>query len=266
MVGMWRRLTTWEFWPVWAVYLPVVAYVATLIAKHRSATVFTAANPAMPLGGFIGESKIDILRALDASGCVARSHLIGAELSPDARVRDALAFVSQHRLSLPIVLKADQGQRGSGVIVVRTADALEHHLRCISVDTIVQEYVPGVEYGVFYYRHPAEHRGHIFSITEKHFPEIVGDARHTIEELIWLDDRAVSIGDLYVARLHHRVHEIPDAGARVALAEVGSHCRGAMFLDGGALLDLLPRRALRQRAHQPARAEFGGLAEEGLQY
>jgi pimeloyl-ACP methyl ester carboxylesterase len=236
LVGAWRRLTTWEFWPVWAVYPPVVLYVLALMVRHRSATVFTAANPGIPLGGFIGESKIDILRALEPSDRVARSHLLSAAAPPDERVRDALDFMSRHRLALPVVLKPDRGQRGSGVVVVRTARDLEDFLRRAAVDTIVQEYVPGVEYGVFYYRHPAEARGHILSITEKRFPEVVADGRHTIEELIVLDARAVSMADLYQARLAERLHEVPAAGVRVALAEIGSHCRGAIFLDGRALL------------------------------
>src|ERR1051325_5693035 len=60
----WRRLTRWEFWPPYLFYPPVVAYIFYLGAKHRSMTLFTAANPAIPAGGFVGESKHEILQNL----------------------------------------------------------------------------------------------------------------------------------------------------------------------------------------------------------
>jgi len=235
LVGVWRRWTRWEFWPPWALYPPVAAYIALLMLRHRSATLFTAANPAIPHGGFIGESKIDILRRLAPSGSVASATLLSLERPPDARVRQAFDFMNDHGLSFPIVLKPDQGQRGTGVAIVKSVHALEQLVRRQVVDMILQAFVPGPEFGVFYYRRPSESRGHIFSITEKRLPELVGDGRHTLEELIWLDERAVSIAEVYRSRFRPRLTDIPQAGERVALTEIGSHCRGAQFLDGCAL-------------------------------
>src|SRR6266581_4633806 len=68
LVSTWRRCTRWEFWPPWLFYPPVLAYVFGLMVKHRSATIFTAANPAILAGGFIGESKYDILQGLSRAG------------------------------------------------------------------------------------------------------------------------------------------------------------------------------------------------------
>ncbi|MGH9844518.1 MAG: alpha/beta fold hydrolase, partial [Blastocatellia bacterium] len=64
LVSSWRRMTQWEFWPPYIFYVPVVCYIAWLMLKHRGVTVFTAANPAIPGGGFIGESKAEILGGL----------------------------------------------------------------------------------------------------------------------------------------------------------------------------------------------------------
>jgi len=55
LVSSWRRLIRWEFWPLWVFYVPVVCYIAFLALKHRSLTLFTACNPAIPAGGFIGD-------------------------------------------------------------------------------------------------------------------------------------------------------------------------------------------------------------------
>jgi hypothetical protein len=40
---------------------------------------------------------------------------------------------------------------------------------------------------------------------------------------------------MYFGRLKRNAGEVPDRGEVVPLAELGSHCRGAVFLDGGQL-------------------------------
>ena len=233
----WLRLTRWEYWPPWLTYLPVVAYVATLAVKHRGATIFTAANPAILAGGFIGESKIDILQGLSGShSSVARSEFISRRLSVEARIAAALTFLEREQLSLPIVLKPNEGQRGSGVVVARTRETLIGCLARSTVDTILQEYVPGLEFGVFYYRHPLERRGHILSITEKQLPVVVGDGRRTLEHLILDGERTRAMARFHLERYGERLHEVPAQGERVPLGDCASHCRGATFLDGHALL------------------------------
>jgi len=233
LLSSWRRLTRWEFWPTWVFYPPVLAYVLYLMVKHRNATLFTAANPAILAGGFVGESKFDILQGLAGAGdYVARSMLIECQLSAPARVHAAMDFMEQNGLAFPIVLKPNHGQRGSGVVIVKSADMLAHCLHRSAVDTIVQEYVPGPEFGVFYYRRPAEARGTIFSVTEKQFPSVAGDGTRTIEQLILRDDRAVCAARLYFERHAEQLRRVPAEGETFPLAELGTHCRGALFLDG----------------------------------
>jgi membrane protein DedA with SNARE-associated domain len=235
--GFWRRCTSWEFWPMWVVYPPLLVYIAYLMLEHRSATVFTAANPDIPAGGFIGESKFEILRALAAgNGKVARAGLVPGGTSPARRLSIAGAFMERLGLDFPVVIKPDQGQRGTGVAIVRSTAELESRLGDIAGDAIVQEYVPGLEFGVFYYRHPAESRGHIFSITEKRFPAVIGDGRSTLDDLILADDRAVCMRTLHCQVHRARLTHVPARGETVALVEIGSHCRGSLFLDGRHLI------------------------------
>jgi len=67
LLGRWRRLTRWEYWPLWVVNAPVVLYVLWLVfIRYRRPTAFTLSNPAIPHGGFIGESKSSILAAFPA--------------------------------------------------------------------------------------------------------------------------------------------------------------------------------------------------------
>jgi pimeloyl-ACP methyl ester carboxylesterase/membrane protein DedA with SNARE-associated domain len=255
MVSLWRRWTRWEFWPPWVFYPPVVVYLAWLMARYRSVTLFTAANPAILAGGFVGESKYDILQGLaGTSEYVAHAFLIEARLGVAERVLAARRFMADQGLTFPIVLKPNHGQRGSGVVVVRSADELNSCLEKSSVDTIIQEHVAGAEFGVFYVRHPSEAHGHIFSITEKRFPTVAGDGRCTLEELILQDDRAVCVARVYCERHRERLWTVPAAGETIPLAELGTHCRGAMFLDGGWVLTPL----LEQRFDNIARA-FNGF-------
>jgi len=235
-LGRWRRLTCWEFWPAWLVNIPVVLYAAGQALRFRSPTVFTAVNPAMPAGGFVLESKIEILAALREGGApIARFVRLSAEQPLEERLATARAFLDEHGLDFPVVVKPDVGQRGEGVTVVKSAEALAAHLEKATGEGIVQEYVSGREFGVFYIRHPDEPVGRIFSITDKRLPTLLGDGKKTLEELILADDRAVCMAPFHLERHKARIDQIPAAGERIELVEIGNHCRGAIFLDGNHL-------------------------------
>jgi membrane protein DedA with SNARE-associated domain len=234
LLSKWRRLTRWEFWPAWVFYVPVAVYVAFLALKHRSLTLFTSANPAIVGGGFVGESKVEILGHLAGSlSFVARATLIESALDAAQRVERAGHFMAGHGLGFPVVLKPNMGQRGSGVAVVRSPVELRDYLSRSSVDTIIQEHVPGFEFGVFYYRRPSEAKGRIFSITEKRFPVVIGDGASTLEQLILKDPRAVCMARFYLDKQAEHLLDRPTRGEPVQLVELGTHCRGAIFLDGG---------------------------------
>jgi pimeloyl-ACP methyl ester carboxylesterase/membrane protein DedA with SNARE-associated domain len=233
LVGWWRRKIKWEFWKMWAFYPPVVAYIIFLMAKHRSLTLFTASNPAIPGGGFVGESKAEILQALaDADGFIARHRLLPARLDVNEQFARAKTFMRDHGLDFPVILKPDLGQRGSGVAVVRSDEALHAYLCETAGDIIVQEYVAGDEFGIFYYRYPNSEQGTIFSITEKRFPVVNGDGKSTLERLILADQRAVCMAKFYFDKQSENLEEVLQPGEARQLVELGTHCRGAIFLDG----------------------------------
>lgn len=232
LVGRWKRLCRWEFWPPYLFYPPVVAYVVYLGIRFRNWTLFTAANPAIPAGGFVGESKHEILDGLNgAESWLPRFTLLPIE-EPIQRLARATEFIDGHRLRFPVVLKPDAGQRGSGVSVVRSLEQVREYLDRAPFPVILQEYVSGEEYGVFYCRYPGDERGRVFSVTEKRMPVLIGDGKRTLEELILADDRAVCMTDFYLSKNSQRIREVPAPGEKVQLVEIGTHCRGAIFLDG----------------------------------
>ena len=238
VLGRWRRLTRWEFWPAWAVYPPVVLYVLWLGLRHRSLTLFTAANPGIPLGGWVGESKAAILAALarEAPAHVPRAELVVPPLAAQEAQARVQRFLEREGLALPVVCKPDAGERGSGVVVARTADDAAAYLARARVPVLLQEHVPGAELGVLYWRMPGEASGHVFSVTDKRFAAVTGDGRRDLEALVLADDRLVCTAPRWLARLGDRLREVPRAGETVALGDLGNHCRGAAFLDGHDLL------------------------------
>ena len=236
--GCVQRIVRWEFWPIWIFYLPVVVYTLVLTVRYRGLT-FTASNPAMPAGGFVGESKDEIYKLIRGSGitrqCTLRHTKIASELTQDARHRAALRFIDENSLSFPIVVKPDAGERGDGVSIVRDGAQLRIAVAEHEVDVLVQEFVDGVEASVFYCRMPGEPHGRIFSVTEKTFPSVIGDGASTLEELILRDDRAYIVAKKYFERNAALLLTVPAAGERVGLVDIGSHSKGAIFRDGGHL-------------------------------
>jgi hypothetical protein len=236
IVGLWKRCSQWEFWPPYLFYPPVAAYIAYLGIRYRNWTLFTAANPAMPASGFVGESKHQILEHLkDAAPWLPHSTLLPSG-SPTQRIAEAQEFMRCHSLQLPVVVKPDAGQRGSGISIIRSFEQLQEYLTRASFPVILQEYIPGKEYGVFYYRYPGDRRGRIFSVTEKRMPVLLGDGVRTLEELILADERAVCMSHFYLRKNSERIQEVPAMGEGVQLVEIGTHCRGAIFLDGGDVI------------------------------
>ncbi|WP_414660211.1 DedA family protein [Horticoccus sp. 23ND18S-11] len=258
LLSRWRRLTRWEFWPMWAVYPPVIGYILWLGVRHRSFTLFTLANPGIGAGGGLaGESKSSILRGLAGAGNAVVPWALISAGAPDARTAQVVGFMRRVGREFPVVLKPDVGERGRGVVIVRDGAALTAALTHAAAPMIAQAYVPGVEFGVFYVRRPTAARGEIFSITAKHLVAVVGDGERTLEELILADDRAVCMARFFLRHHEARLDEVPAAGASVVLSELGTHSRGALFLDGTHLVTPALTIAIEQVSRAHAGFYFG---------
>jgi len=231
--GRWNRLTQWDFWPALPVYFPVFIYCLCLAIRYRSLTVWAACNSGMhPASGLAMESKSEILLALNsASGCVADWSCIEPSTTVSERLAALEAFQEEYAITWPVVLKPDIGQRGEGVAVIRSSDAATAYLSANQERVIAQRFIPGAEFGVFYVRSP-NGESRLFSITEKVLPHLTGDGQRTLERLILDDSRAVSLAKHYMKVNRERLYEIPAQGESIQLVELGTHCRGAVFLDG----------------------------------
>ncbi|MBI5862986.1 MAG: VTT domain-containing protein, partial [Planctomycetes bacterium] len=230
------RIWRWEFWPAWLFYIPLAPWIAYLAIRHRGLTIPTAANPGIqPHGGIVGESKFEILSKLPTEWVVPTTLVLPGP--PETRARELARVMTKRGWTFPIILKPDAGQRGAGVRRIRDAESAARYLREQSDALVAQVYHSGpFEAGVFYFRMPGKARGRIFSITDKHFPVIVGDGASTVESLIWRHPRLRMQAETFLARMNGQGRSILPQGEALPLTIAGNHCQGTMFRDGSHLI------------------------------
>ncbi len=239
LVGRWKRLTEFEFWPTWVLYAPIVPYLFWQALRFRSLTAFSAANPGMPGAGFAGESKGDILDGFDLSdpasapgARIARYLRLPQGVNPADRQAALQAWQTTLSKPFPLVLKPDVGERGRGVHIVREWAQVPPILAHPADSWIAQEFAGGIEFGVFYLRDPETERARVVSITEKRLPSLTGDGKRSVGQLVLDDARAVAMAKAYESGLGERWSQIPGQGEQVRLVEIGTHSLGSVFVNG----------------------------------
>lgn len=216
---------------MWVFYVPIFLYICGQVIRYRGLT-FLSVNPGLPMSGLIGESKSLALQQLLGRDELARFQILSISDSVTDREQHAAAFMRSAGLGFPVILKPDFGQRGLDVAVIRTEDALRSYLKQASGDVLIQEHIGGEEFGVFYLRHPDQNQGKLFSITEKTFPVLEGDGVKSLEQLLMENPRTHYMAG-YLLELHReQLERILGLGEKFKVVEIGSHCRGSVFLDG----------------------------------
>jgi len=182
------------------------------------------------------ESKVEILKRLrDAGAPVAPFAVIENRWSLEEKLVQVKAAMVSWQADFPIVLKPEHGERGKGVVIVKTDESLKETLAS-TVDTlIVQKFVPGIEFGVLYWRYPNSAGGNISSITRKIYTSVTGDGVSTLEHLILHDSRAICSAATFLKCHADELYRVPAKGEVVKLVEIGTHARGSLFLDNNHL-------------------------------
>ena len=244
LLSRWRRFSNWEFWPFYVTNVVTFVYVLyTGLVKYRRATLFTLTNPAIkPDSGFIGERKSAIFKGLRQE-YVGRWRLVGAANTMQDRLDLLHSFMADHSLDYPIVLKPDAGQRGQGVKICPDLETARQWLEQAERDYLIMEYLPGEEFGVFYYRLPDQPGVGSEMPHGEELLDVVGDGKSTLEELILRDERAVCMAPMFFENLEADLLDIIPEGETRQLGQVGTHSRGSLFLDGADLIspELLER-------------------------
>lgn len=226
-----------EFWPAWLFYAPLVPYIVYLTIRYRGFGTICAANPGIPLGGLVGESKEQILKNLNSEHVLRFLKVSREEGNFEKEFEFLNLETFKMRFKFPYILKPDAGQRGAGLKLVKNENEVSECLRSTNVDLIAQEYHAGPEEaGIFYYRMPGEDKGRIFSITKKTFPILEGNGKDELGELILKHPRFRYQWKVFYERHEKDWKTVLKSGEQRRLAEAGNHCQGTLFTDGESLI------------------------------
>ncbi|MGA0132840.1 MAG: alpha/beta fold hydrolase [Opitutales bacterium] len=230
-----RRFLQPSGWRSGILFLPVRLGVALLSLRHLSLTAFASANPSFGrIGGFTGDSRSLLLRPFQRDSRCCPTLALSVDEDSEARVREAASFSSAH--GFPLVCKPEVSENGAGLRIVRDGVALERLMRGAEEDLVLQPLVRGREFEVVWRRSPGHDDGRVMAVVEKRAVTVRGDGEQTLEELIWLDDRAVARAALYL-RCHSRsLTRVPVAGETVTLNPTGSYGHGARCVHRPDLL------------------------------
>jgi len=237
-----KSTSFFEFWPTWAMYIPVVIQSLLLSIRYRSLTLPLIANPKLPLAGMVGVGKSELF--MQAKGRCKAAILDWAtvtryEYSLELQVEDALKTMQSHNLTFPVVGKPDIGCRGVGVKLLHSADELKACLKSYPVGAVLllQKLANyEAEAGIFFVRHPNQENGSIISLALKYMPYVVGDGQKTLRELIQTDPRASQLQHLYLDRHKDHLNEVIASEQPYKLIFAASHSRGAIFRDANDLI------------------------------
>ena len=233
LTSSFKRVFRWEFWPMWVFYIPVGLYILFLTLRYRALS-FTAVNPGMSGSGFVADEKSRSLLQLQEAmpEYVAATLLLPRGQTVEQQLMTCQEFMASKQLTYPIIAKPESGQRGIDVAIVEDEEQLRAYLTQAHFDSIIQEYVGTIEMGVFYYRLPAQDQGHVFSLTHKCFPSVIGNGHDNLEHLILSHQRLHYMARFLLNQHHKELDKIPAKGEEVKVVRLGTHSRGSLFLEG----------------------------------
>lgn len=233
----WKRFFTklykWEFWTFWVFYIPVYYYWAYCWIRTRSMFFFSAANPAMDMGGFIDYPKMEIFK------------IIPPDLLPNMvfitnedEKKQAEQMAAAKGIQFPLIAKPDRGERGKGVAKIKNPEQLNAYLAEATDKIILQDFIEHpLEFGIMYYRLPNEESGNITSIVQKEFLTVTGDGNSTVRQLMRKSQR-VALYEAHVEGSYPEILEKVPAKGEVALLEpIGNHSRGTIFRNSNHLIN-----------------------------
>lgn len=222
-VNVWKRLTLWEYWNTWVIYLSLAPFWIYFSIRNRNLFFFELTNPGIRFGGMAMQSKIDIYR------------LLPQELIPKTvfLTKDEASKFDVNKIDdYPVVVKPNEGLKGLGVQTIYSPEQLEDYLRKYNFDVIIQEKISyKTELGIFYCRYPREKDGFITGVTLKKKMASVGDGVSTVRELVMKDYRLRRQIKALEKINSDILQKIPAKDEKIEILDIGSHTRGAEFLD-----------------------------------
>ena len=229
MKRFWIKLTHYEYWPMWAFYLPLFPYFLYRGIVNGHLFHFTNVN-----------HNLDTFRGLffDSKKAIDR------KIPQAYRPRELAIHPAQFKAEMlsgwayPIIIKPDKGERGKGVLKVADSLSLDESIGLYDEDIIIQEFVDyPLEFGVFVALNPENLKYRILSITKKHYFEVTGDGHSTLEQLILATDRGVVFKNELFQVSGLKPEIIVPKGEHLTVHTQGNHCKGTRFENANYLIN-----------------------------
>ncbi len=232
-----NRRSTLERMPKWLICIPLVFQWIWLSLRYRSASLPSAANPAITSGGLVGEGKLEYFRGMGAVARAATAAHCAVSTQSMPSSQALLQNMATAGMSFPVIAKPDLGLCGYGVRRIDNLAELHTYLAAFPVNetVVLQQYLPQEgEAGIFYVRDPQSDEGRTIGLALRYFPRVMGDGHSSVAELVDADVRARRVlGSVkHECLLTHA--RVPNDGEVVRLSTVGSTRVGGLYRDGGS--------------------------------
>jgi hypothetical protein len=225
--NIFTKITHWEAWPFKLIYAPISPVWLWYILKSGAVWFFTSSNPKLTFGGMEGEPKREMYDLLPVELYPTTFNAV-----PQEGFNLVAERLSKTDIGYPLIVKPEVGGQGVLFRKIDTEEEFTNYHKNVPVEYIVQKMVHyPMEVSVFYIRHPQAKKGRVTGFLHKIPLQIIGDGKHTVEELITQHPK----GKKRLGELHSKHKEKWDAvlpaGEKYMLSYAANHNRGAHFID-----------------------------------
>ncbi len=246
-------ITHWESWHWFAKYFVIGPVWLWYCLKARSLWFYTPCNPKITFGGYIGDAKEEAYKLLP-EGSFPESIFINTSFSLTQIVR----MMDEKGLAFPVAAKAASGIMGFMFRRIDTFDQLKKYHDYMPVNYILQEYVRyPIEVSVFYYRYPHKASGTITGFIRKELPEVIGDGKSNLWQLICAHPRMQFKLDEMKHKHANRLHDILPQGEHYPLSHALNLSRGGKLVSLAEYKDERLLRVFDDLSHHSGQLYFG---------
>jgi ATP-grasp domain len=217
-----------RFAPVGLYYLPILAWLAAQRFRGFRLRYLTICNPALPMSGLFGLSKVDMWKK-----CLALDILQpDTEIASSSTAPTEREFYSARTATAErVIAKPEFGARSRGIRIFSSRSDARHFVanNKTTGHWLIQQFVEGDEYSIFLIRDQVTQELNLHGVVLRERAIITGDGQTSIAGLI----RGLPAR---IRPQHRRLHtldltHVPSINERVILTTLGIHSLGAEFRE-----------------------------------
>ncbi len=219
--------------PIGVYYTPVLLWLILNRMRGQRIRYFCLTNPAFPFGGMFGVSKVDLATLLKANHIsTPHTRAFAADAAAQLTADDLIG------VGVPGIVKPDVAGRSLGIQVFKSrldAEAICKKYAEVGQGCVVQEYITGEEYAVFYARDPDTGALDIIDAVHRERLDVAGDGASTIAQLVERAGRGLP--EKILPDLGEGQNRVLADGERVRIGQLGLHSHGCEFMKTEAVFE-----------------------------